>query len=99
MANLLDKSAELRIGGEYKIKEWSLRAGYRMEQSPYKDGKTIGDLTGSSVGFGYNFGSTRLDFAISHTERDSRKQFFSQGMTDSAKINTISNNATLVFSL
>lgn len=101
MSNVLTRAGELRIGGEYKIKEWSLRAGYRMEESPYKDGKTIGDLTGSSLGFGYNFGASRFDFALSHTERDSQRQFFSQGMTDSAKISSVNNNVTitLVFAL
>ena len=95
MANLLDQSGELRIGGEYRIKDWSLRGGYRMEQSPYKDGKTVGDLKGYSTGFGYNFGTTRLDLAYSYSERDYQKQFFSQGLTDSAKINGINQNVTL----
>ncbi len=101
IATTLTRSGELRIGGEYKIKEWSLRAGYRFEESPYKDSKTVGDLTGSSIGFGYNFGSTRFDFALSHYERDSQRQFFTQGLTDRANINTVNNNVTitLVFAL
>lgn len=94
LSNLLNQSGELRIGAEYKIKQWSLRGGYRFEQSPYKDKKTIGDLTGFSTGLGYNFGATRLDFAYSHAQRDSRQQFFTQGLTDSAKINTVNNNVT-----
>jgi hypothetical protein len=94
MANTLETTGELRIGGEYKIKQWSLRGGYRFEQSPYKDKKTVGDLAGFSTGLGYNFGATRLDFAYSHAQRDSRQQFFSQGLTDSAKINTVNNNVT-----
>ena len=36
MKNVLSDNYELRLGGEYKIKQWSLRAGYRFEQSPYK---------------------------------------------------------------
>ncbi|RTY86625.1 OmpP1/FadL family transporter [Flavobacterium sp. GT3R68] len=95
MAELLDVSSEIRIGGEYKINQWSLRGGYRIEQSPYKDGKTVGDLTGYSGGLGYNFGSTRLDVAYSRTERDIQKQSFSHGFTDSAKINSINDNVTV----
>lgn len=95
MADVLDVSSELRIGGEYKIKQWSLRGGYRMEQSPYQNGKTIGDLTGYSAGLGYNFGSTRLDAAYSRAERDVQKQSFSYGLTDSANINTINDNVTV----
>ena len=101
LSNQLDYSTELRLGGEYKIKKLSLRGGYRFETSPYKDGKTIGDLTGYSAGFGYNFGSTKLDLAYSYAQRDYNKQFFSQGFTDSSKINSINNNIslTLLFEL
>lgn len=91
----LKTSAELRLGAEYKIKQWSLRGGYRFEQSPYKDKKTVGDLTGYSTGLGYNFGNTKLDLAFSHSERDSQYQFFQQGLTDRAAINAINNNVTL----
>ena len=101
LSNQLDYSTELRLGGEYKIKKLSFRGGYRFETSPYKDGKTIGDLTGYSAGFGYNFGSTKLDLAYSYAQRDYNKQFFSQGFTDSSKINSINNNIslTLLFEL
>jgi hypothetical protein len=95
ISSLLDQSGELRIGAEYKIKQWSLRGGYRFEQSPYKDKKIIDDLTGYSTGLGYNFGSTRLDLAYSYAQRDSQKQFFSRGLTDSAKINSVKNNVTI----
>ena len=101
MSNLLDASSEVRVGGEYKIKKLSLRGGYRFEKSPYKDGKTIGDLTGYSGGFGYNFGSTKLDLSYSYAQRDYNQQFFSQGFTDSSKISSVNNNVsiTLLFEL
>ena len=101
MANLLSTTNEIRVGAEYKVKELSLRAGYRFEQSPYKDGKTIGDLTSYSGGFGYNFGSTKLDLAYSFAKRDQYQQFFSQGLTDVAKINSKNNtiSVTLLFEL
>jgi Outer membrane protein transport protein (OMPP1/FadL/TodX) len=101
MSNLLDTSSEVRIGGEYKIKKLSLRGGYRFEKSPYKDGKTIGDLTGYSGGLGYNFGNTKLDLSYSYAQRDYNQQFFSQGFTDSSKISSVNNNVsvTLLFEL
>lgn len=101
MANLLNQTGELRIGGEYKIKQWSLRGGYRFEQSPYKNQTTMGDLTGYSGGLGYNFGSTKLDLAYSTSKRDSNQGFFSQGFTDGATINTTNSNVslTLLFEL
>lgn len=98
ISNLLGMSSELRIGGEYRIHELSLRAGYRAEQSPYKNGTTIGNLTGFSSGFGYNFGGTKLDLTYSHSEYDSQKQFFNVGMTDKANINTNNNNITMTLS-
>lgn len=95
ISNSLTTSGELRIGGEYKIKQWSLRAGFRNEQSPYKDGKTIGDLTGYSGGLGYNFGATKLDLAYATAHRSSQQSYFSQGFTDGATIKSRNNNITL----
>ena len=101
MSNLLDVTNEFRIGAEYKIRQVSLRGGYRFEQSPYKNGTTVGDLTGYSGGIGYNFGTTKLDLAYSFAQRDYNMRMFSQGLTDAAKINSKNNNVTvtLVFEL
>ena len=101
MNAILDKTNELRLGAEYKIEAWSLRAGYRFEQSPYKNKTTIGDLKGYSGGLGYNFGSTKVDLAYSTSERNSQQGFFSQGLTDGAAIKSINNNVslTLLFEL
>jgi long-subunit fatty acid transport protein len=95
MRNLLTTSSEVRVGTEYKIKKLSLRGGYRWEQSPYKDGNAIGDLTGYSGGLGYNFGSTKVDLAYAHAKRNYNLQFFSQGLVDPARIENITDNVTL----
>ncbi|MFZ4106952.1 OmpP1/FadL family transporter [Flavobacterium sp.] len=95
MANNLTNATEVRIGGEYKIKKISLRGGYRYEQSPYKNGTTIGALTGYSTGLGYNFGNTKLDLAYANAKRDYDQQFFSQGLTDTARIKSVNNNVTI----
>lgn len=101
MNSVLDKTSELRIGAEYKIKEWSLRAGLRKEQSPFKNKTTIGDLTGYSGGLGYNFGSTKVDLSYSTAERNSQQGFFNQGFTDGARINSTRDTVslTLLFEL
>jgi hypothetical protein len=101
LANTLDAAGELRIGAEYRIKQVSLRGGFRNEHSPYKNGKTIGDLTGFSSGLGYNFGNTKLDLAYSYAQRNSQNSFFSQGFTDEANIRTKNNTIvmTLLFEL
>ena len=97
MANNLTTATEVRIGGEYKIKKISVRGGYRYEQSPYKNGTTIGALTGYSGGLGYNFGSTKLDLAYAYAKRDYDQQFFSQGLTDAARIKSVNNTVSLTF--
>lgn len=101
MKTTLNYTNELRIGGEYKIKALSIRGGYRFEQSPYKNKKTISDLNSFSGGLGYDFGMFKLDLAYTHAQRSSQQGFFDQGLTDTAKINTSNNNftTTLLFNL
>lgn len=99
--SLLDVTSEVRVGAEARAKQWSFRGGYRFEQSPYKNGKTVGDLQGISGGLGYNFGGTRVDAAYSYSKRDTQQPFFAQGLTDPATIKSINNNVslTLLFEL
>ncbi|MDQ5928775.1 MAG: hypothetical protein QG594_553, partial [Bacteroidota bacterium] len=99
--NALTNNSELRVGGEYKIEAFSLRAGYRFEKSPYKNKKIMGDLNGYSGGIGYDFGSTKLDISYATAKRNSQQQFFSQGFTDGPAIRNQSSTitATLLFEL
>lgn len=99
MRNQLTNAYELRIGGEYKIKQWSVRGGYRFEESPYKVDFAVGDLTGYSTGLGYNFGESRLDVAYANDHRSYNESFVSSGMTDAARIRTTNNNVTLTYSI
>ena len=95
MSDILDNSSEIRIGAEHRIKQLSLRAGYRMEQSPYKNKNLMGDLTGYSAGLGYDFGGTKVDLAYNYFERDSQQSFLNQGFTDGANISSVNNNVSL----
>ncbi|MGA9637504.1 OmpP1/FadL family transporter [Flavobacterium sp.] len=101
ISNELNNSYEYRLGGEYKIKALSLRAGYRFEQSPYENTTIMGDLNGYSAGIGYNFGSTKLDLSYATARRNSQQGFFTQGFTDGAQLNTKTNSVslTLLFEL
>ncbi len=94
----LQSASTYRIGGECKHKQVSFRAGYRMEESPYKDESTIGDLTGYSLGLGYNFGNTIIDLTYDNSERETNYQLFDVGLTDSANLNTENHNVTLSLS-
>lgn len=93
--NLLNRTFEYRLGSEYRIKNFSLRGGYRFEQSPYKNKKTIGDLYGISTGFGYAWGDTKLDVSYAYSKRNLQNQFFSQGLTDFSSTTAINNNVTV----
>ncbi len=79
LSSTLDIASTVRVGAEYRIKKLSLRGGYRYEQSPYKNGTTIGDLNGASGGLGYSFGASRLDLAYSWYQRKSATPLFSTG--------------------
>ncbi|PQB04881.1 OmpP1/FadL family transporter [Aureitalea marina] len=82
----------IRIGGEYRISQFSLRGGYRYEGSPYKDKTTLGDLNGFSAGIGYNFGFFSFDFSYAHAKQERNQQLYTIGLTDSARIETVTNN-------
>ncbi len=99
--NLLRAASTYRLGGEYRANEWSFRGGYRLEESPYQDETTVGNLTGYSLGLGYNFGNTKLDIAYDRSERDRNQALFNTGLTSAAAINNINTTivATLTLSL
>jgi hypothetical protein len=99
ISNDLGTVSTFRLGGEYKIEQVSLRAGYRFEQSPYTNGNTIGDLNAVSGGIGYNFGGSRLDFALSRSQQDINERLFDTGITTPAIINRINTNATLSYTI
>lgn len=101
IASDLTVSNTIRLGGEYRIKQASLRAGYRFEESPYNDTTIMGDLNAVSFGFGYTFGNVKLDLAYEYVTRDLSEQLFNTGLTDSVQIDETNNNVflTLAFNL
>ena len=99
MSSEMKNAYEIRIGGEYKIKQWSVRGGYRFEESPYKVDTKMGDLTGYSAGLGYNFGENRLDISYSNTHRNYNQNLISSGMTDATRIRNVQDNITLTYSI
>ena len=88
-----------RIGGELRIDQLSLRAGYRLEESPYENGEVVGDLTGYSGGLGYNFGGSRLDLAFVRTDRDVSQNLFDSNLSDAAMVNQVNTTITLGYTL
>lgn len=90
--------SSLRLGGEYRVKQISFRAGYRYEQSPYSD-NTIGDLNGYSAGIGYNFGPSKLDFAINRYSQERNDRILITDPSPSLYIDSNNTNATLSYTV
>ena len=81
----LNSAGTLRIGGEYRVGQLSLRAGYFDQESI---NKTSLDLSkGTSVGFGYDFGGSVLNFALSSMEYKHSELMYQNGLTDSIQLN------------
>lgn len=87
----LTTAATLRIGGEYRIKRLSLRAGYRNESSPFKDETIQSDVNGYSFGLGYTWGDTVLDLSYDGSDRNLNQTLF----TGQGRTATNTNNITL----
>lgn len=99
ISNQLGGVSTIRLGGEYRIAQVSLRAGYRFEQSPYANTDTIGDLNSISGGIGYNFGGSRLDFSLNRTDQQVNEQLLDTGLVTPATIDRIRTNATLSYTI
>lgn len=98
ISNELTASNTYRLGGELRHNQLSFRGGYRLEQSPYKDSNFYGDLKGFSLGLGYSFGNTKLDFAYENSKRDFNQQLYQVGLTDSVGINSKNDIITMTLS-
>ena len=100
IGSMLQGASGLNVGGEYRVKQFSLRGGYRFEQSPYKDKNIMDDLTGFSLGLGYNFGNTKFDVAYQQSQQEISHQLYNTGLTNRAKIDEKNSaiTATVTFS-
>lgn len=100
LSNELTNTSEVRIGGEYRIQQFSIRGGYRFEQSPYEKGlKRIGDLNSYSAGVGFDFGASRLDLAYAHASRSFDQTFISSSFNDAASVKSKENAISLTYSI
>jgi hypothetical protein len=92
VASSLTSASTYRLGGEWRVERLSLRAGYRIEESPYKDSSIMSDLDGYSLGMGYSFGATSIDLSFDQASQSFQKQFFPIGLSDAATINNTNTN-------
>ncbi|QWX82857.1 outer membrane protein transport protein [Cellulophaga sp. HaHaR_3_176] len=94
----LQAVSSLRLGGEYRIKQISLRGGYHYEQTPYIN-ERIGDLNGISGGIGYSFGPSKLDMAINTYSRDINENVLSTDTAPTFSIDQKNTNVTLTYTV
>jgi len=87
IGNRLNGASSYKIGGEYRLNnEWSLRGGYRFQQSPFSNEQIVDDANGFSLGFGYNWGFIKFDLAYDYFTQDRNQELFSTGLTSPANI-------------
>ncbi|SDB67178.1 Outer membrane protein transport protein (OMPP1/FadL/TodX) [Flavobacteriaceae bacterium MAR_2010_188] len=95
ISNSLKSAATYNFGAEYRVKTWSFRGGYRFEESPYENEDFYGNLSGYSLGLGYNFGNFKLDVAYTDHNRDYNQRLYESGLTDTARLKSDNKNVIL----
>lgn len=81
----LRSAGVLRLGGEYRIDRFSLRAGYFNQQSI---NKTSNDLSnGFTAGLGYDFGGSVLNLSLTQSEYQHSERMYQDGLTDPIRLN------------
>ncbi|MEI6864505.1 hypothetical protein [Flavicella sp.] len=74
--NSLTTARGIRGGGELRFNQFSLRGGAFLEESPYKIEEETIYKKGISLGFGFKFNKTKLDFAYQYTEIDDKYSMY-----------------------
>ncbi len=97
ISNSLKGASAIKIGGEYRIDQLSLRAGMQYEESPYENETTVGDLSGFSLGLGYDFGDYNFNLAYSRLEQERNLQLYDVGLTSTSAVESTFNN--IIFTL
>lgn len=97
--NQLQGAATYRLGGEYVIKNVSLRGGYRFEESPYKNDQIVGDLRGYSAGLGYKVKNFIFDLGYSFAQQDQAVSLYDTGLTTPALVENSFSNLIFTFQI
>ncbi len=74
----------LKVGGELRIKELSLRAGY-FNRSKMQNSSSLNDHA-VTLGVGFDFGPSSLNFSLVNYTQIQEFQLFSECLTDSFEL-------------
>ncbi|MFK5958592.1 MAG: outer membrane protein transport protein [Lutibacter sp.] len=100
--NDLKSVGQLRIGTEWRFDDLSIRGGYHIDKSPYKNALDSDDIEGFSFGAGYKFRGGKLDFSYQKESNTSSYNFYPQyNQVDATELdtNTSKFTATLVLNI
>ena len=95
--NNLSTEGILKIGGEYRFGNYSLRAGYINQNSFIKKVDNSGSIM--SIGGGINFGGSSLDLSITNSNFSNQQQLFTSGLTDTINLKRDHLNVRLTYVL
>ncbi|WP_456420615.1 OmpP1/FadL family transporter [Lutibacter sp.] len=99
----LESVGELRIGTEWRFDNISIRGGYNINKSPYKNALESDTFEGFSFGAGYKFRGGKLDFSYQKYSNTTASYNFypqyNQVNSTELDINTSRFTATLVLNI
>jgi hypothetical protein len=98
----LESTGELRIGTEWRFDNISVRGGYHLEKSPYKNAIESDNIEGYSLGAGYKFRGGKIDFSYQKSTHTAPYNFYPQfNQVDPAELDfdTSKITATLVLNI
>ena len=78
--NMASISESIRFGGEYRLKNLNLRAGYFFYKGPDLDLKN--KISGISAGVGINYGYIDLDIGITKYNDFLKNRLYTRGLTN-----------------
>lgn len=99
---LYTSAVNYRVGGEYKISNLSLRAGYGLNGSPLKDDTNkIFDTQFYSAGLGYRINEYYFDLAYQRVQSEDRLSSYvlNDGSQPVASVKNANNNVFLTFGI
>lgn len=94
---LASNSESIRFGGEYRIKNYNLRAGFFSYKGP--DSNLDNRINGVSAGLGIKFGYTDFDFGITKSNKYNENRLFNRGLTNKYSIEDDSYSFYASFSI
>lgn len=92
-------TSNLRIGGEYRVGQISLRGGYGIFGSPYKANINDGKGTLTSLGIGYRTADYFVDCAYTSYKMAEDYYLYGTDFANSASIKTANNMFMVTFGL